>query len=69
MTQRHSTALRVCLQCGAFLRVELWPWNGSVFVRTDGLCSGCLRRLSDAAREDDAAQPAAGLELPPSRAH
>ena len=69
MTKRHSSALRICMECGEFLRVELWPWNGSIFVRTHGLCSDCLEHLSEAAREDDEAAPARQPEIVRAEAH
>lgn len=56
MLKRVTVALRICIDCGSTFGVGLWPWNGSRFTRTHGLCRECFARLERSF--DDEERPA-----------
>jgi hypothetical protein len=59
---KRTVALRICIECRSTFGVGLWPWNGSRFTRTHGLCRDCFERLE---RSFDDERRAAPLSAPP----
>jgi hypothetical protein len=58
---KRTVALRICIECRSTFGLWLWPWSGSRFTRTHGLCRGCFERLE---RSFDDERPGARLSAP-----
>lgn len=62
MTRRFTVALRVCQNCERPFGLGFWPWSGSHWTRTHGLCASCHAQLQASFVDERPAEPASTVE-------
>ncbi|MDJ0849955.1 MAG: hypothetical protein QNK04_16420 [Myxococcota bacterium] len=67
--RRQTTALRICIQCNETLGIQQWPWSGTAFTKTHGLCRPCFLALEQAVAEEDEDDYLVPAGFAPASAH
>ncbi len=57
MSQKQTTALRICIDCQIVIGIQAWPWNGQIFTHTHGLCAPCFERLTASLATEEGVLP------------